>query len=168
MEHKYFWLPATPIQRQEAKKNNPVSQSFEHIGKNPEEIPDDIVNRLERIELYSRFNEASRRIEVAYAKLLPEIAKLFKVSFSAEETQEARLGVLLHDVGKIGPPEADREAQKMIIELFAEDKFLKPTTLIRDAVVLRLIFHEITKENTSNNSHCLSLLGFFCCAANLE
>ncbi len=153
---KLTWFPHVPLER----KSDLVLSSFENIGVGLSDIPKDILKRLNTIELESHFNENSRRIEIAYNKLLPEMVNLFGVKFSKLEIQEARLGVLLHDVGKIGPPEADRRMQRDIIDLFAEDKILRPTTALRDAVVLRfgqareeevmkiLLSHGFTEEST--------------------
>ena len=82
----------------------------------------EFIDRLILLELNSKINRDSRMVEAGLVSVLNEMALRRLGKITDEHLSETRVAARIHDVGKSGPPEADKEQQLAVTQLFATEK----------------------------------------------
>ncbi len=99
------------------------------------EIGEVATERLALMERHSEFNQDSRQIEKIGLNVLQVLKeKDERFNLNARELAEFSVGAKIHDVGKVGPVEANKDQQDAILKVYAVKGKMDPTQSLQGMI----------------------------------
>lgn len=147
MRYVVYYLCMATIEslpgKEHADYEKTVLDSLHDAGFEGEPEPE-LVERLDELEEYSKFNEDSRRVRIAVERIMDHLG--------IKDKGDVTVATIVHDIGKSGPKSATKEQQMTVIKLYAAEGLKDPKQSVEDAI--KGIFPEETEEMLANLRNC--------------